>query len=311
MKESNPVVSSKAFDIQRRVVAYKTYSSWISAPHVSYIYEPDVTALLDELNKLNGKRSMQSIILPKITFNTLMLKIIAKGIACAPILNSAISYNAGKGTGTLNTYKHINIAVPWTLKDGRMITPVIPEVEKKSVDELSLYIKKLEERIENTNIDELLYSTAVYYTMDQLKHFDLSCIKKIIASKTGKYKVNALKGDARRRYYSIPEKERLTAKDILTGTTLVSNIGPLYKNQKGYFSLLEIISPDIFVIGLSSIQEKPGVYVDKTGRKQIGIRKILPICLTFDHRAIDLNEIIPFEKTLDNIFNNPKIIHSF
>lgn len=311
MKGSNPVISSEIFDIQRRVVAFKTYSSWISAPHVSYIYEPDITVLLDELNKLNQKRSMQNSALPKISFNTLMLKIIAKGITCAPILNSAISYNVKKGVGTLDTYKHINISVPLTLKDGRMITPVIPEVEKKSLDDLMSYMKNLERRIEKTNIDELLYSTAVYYTIEQLKHFDLSCIRKIIYSKTGKYKVTALKGAEKKKYYSIPEKERLTPQDILTGTTLVSNIGPLYKNQKGYFSLLELIDPNIFVIGLNSIQEKPGVYVDKAGKKQIGIRKILPMCLTFDHRAIDFNAIIPFEKTLDNIFSNPKIINSF
>ena len=37
----------------------------------------------------------------------------------------------------------------------------------------------------------------------------------------------------------------------------------------------------------------------------------LPICLAFDHRALDFGEVIPFMKKLDSIFENPKIIKTF
>ena len=91
----------------------------------------------------------------------------------------------------------------------------------------------------------------------------------------------------------------------------ISNIGSTYREQKGSIALLDIIPPQVFVIGFGAIQEKPGVYVNDKGEKTIGIRKILPICLAFDHRALDFGEVIPYMKKLDSIFENPKIIKTF
>ena len=75
--------------------------------------------------------------------------------------------------------------------------------------------------------------------------------------------------------------------------------------------MLDIIPPQVCVIGFGAILEKPGVYIDEEGKKNIGIRKVLPICLAFDHRALDFGEMIPFMKELDHIFENPDIIKSF
>lgn len=93
------------------------------------------------------------------------------------------------------------------------------------------------------------------------------------------------------------------------GTVTISNIGSLYKEQKGSFALLEIIPPQVFAVGIGSIQERPGVYFQKNGNKEIGIRKTLPMCLVFDHRAVDFSSIIPFLKKLDEIFAKPYVIH--
>ena len=75
--------------------------------------------------------------------------------------------------------------------------------------------------------------------------------------------------------------------------------------------MLDIIPPQVCVIGFGAILEKPGVYIDENGDKSIGIRKILPICLAFDHRALDFGEVIPFIKKLDSIFEHPSIIKRF
>ena len=37
---------SKEFDLQRKVVSHMTATSWKSIPHVSYLYEPDITDFL-------------------------------------------------------------------------------------------------------------------------------------------------------------------------------------------------------------------------------------------------------------------------
>lgn len=132
-----------------------------------------------------------------------------------------------------------------------------------------------------------------------------------MASKITRYRVKGLEGKQKAEYYKIPEQERLTEKDIMSGTVTVSNIGSLYKEQRGFFGLLEIIPPQVFAIGLGSIQEKPGVYLLPNGDKEIGIRKILPMCLAFDHRAVDFSAIVPFLKRLDEIFNKPNVIHNW
>ena len=38
---------------------------------------------------------------------------------------------------------------------------------------------------------------------------------------------------------------------------------------------------------------------------------MLPICIAFDHRALDFGDIVPFLKRLDDIFENPKVIHTW
>lgn len=53
------------------------------------------------------------------------------------------------------------------------------------------------------------------------------------------------------------------------------------------------------------------VITDSFGNKSIEARKVLPICIAFDHRALDFGDIVPFLKRLDDIFENPKVIHTW
>jgi pyruvate/2-oxoglutarate dehydrogenase complex dihydrolipoamide acyltransferase (E2) component len=118
-------------------------------------------------------------------------------------------------------------------------------------------------------------------------------------------------------WQNVPHVTFLYEPDITTfyheynGTVTVSNIGSLYKEQKGFFGLLEIIPPQIFAIGVGAIQEKPGVFIDDKGEMAIGIRKILPLCLVFDHRAVDFSAVVPFLKKTDQIFLKPDVIRKW
>lgn len=309
MKYKNIVLKeTKIFGLQRKVISYMTSASWKHVPHVSYIYEPDITEFYNEFNLLAENRSRAG---HKISFNTIMLKVIAEGLLCAPSLNSYIEYDSRKVKGTVYILDEVNISVPYLLQDGRMITPAIPEVRKMSLNALADYVLNISKRIENTNIDEMLYRAAIANTVDEIKKLHLGALRRILSSKTGRNRVTGLKGKEKDRYYSIPEKEHLTEKDIMCGTITVSNIGSLYKEQRGFFGLLEIVPPQVFAVGLGSIQERPGVYIHRNKNKEIGIRNVLTMCLVFDHRAVDFNTIVPFLKRLDEIFSNPRIIHEW
>jgi pyruvate/2-oxoglutarate dehydrogenase complex dihydrolipoamide acyltransferase (E2) component len=296
------------FDLQRRAVSHMTSASWQNIPHVTYIYEPDITDFFDEFKKLAKARNNLG---QKLTFNTMMIKIIVEGLLAAQDLNSYIKYNYKKSEGSAYILENINVSIPWLLPDGRMITLTIPKAEKMSLKDISNYISCLSKKIEKTNIDELFYQLAFADTVKELKSFHLRVMQRILASKITRYRVKGLGGKEKENYYKIPETERLIEKDVVSGTVTVSNVGSLYKEQKGSFALLEIIPPQVFAIGIGSVQERPGVIVQRDGKKEIGVRKILPMCLAFDHRAVDFSSIIPFIKRLDVIFAEPEVIRKW
>ncbi len=302
MERGNFMSKIERFDMQRRVVSHMVTTSWQNIPHVSYLYEPDITTFYHEYKELTKERKKEG---PQISFNTIMLRVIVEGLKSAPQLNAAISYHHKKVEGSLKIQDDINISIPWLLPDGRMITPVLLKAQTKTLNEPSDAISELGEKIQNTNIDELLYRAAQDDTLAAIKRCQLGVLRRIIAAQISIHRVKGLTGKEKSEYYKIPEDKRLTARNLLSGTVTVSNIGSLYKDQKGSFGLLEIIPPQVFVIGLGAVQEKPGVYIDDKGEKTIGIRKVLPMCLAFDHRAVDFSAIVPFLKTTDQIFLKP------
>jgi pyruvate/2-oxoglutarate dehydrogenase complex dihydrolipoamide acyltransferase (E2) component len=298
----------KVFDIQRRVVAHMTQSAWQNIPHVSVIYEPDITEFYEIFQEYRQQRQKLTPNASKITFNTILLKMIAEGLKAAPDLNAVLDYDPSTKIGKVFISRKINIAIPWLLADGKDITPVIPDCGTKSLDELADYIADLQRRVQNSNINELLYEASFQETLSELKHLHIGVLWRIFAGVIGKYKVNHLKGEERKKYYQIPEKDRVSAKDLMDGSVLVSNLGSAYPQHRGTIGILEIIPPQVFVIGISSIQERPAVYLNEKGEKTIGIRKILPMALVFDHRWLDFAPLVPFEKRLDELWLNPKQI---
>ena len=300
--------SVKRFDIQRRVVSHMTSKSWMNVPHVAYLYEPDVTDFYQEYQALSSEEALNG---RKISFNTVMLRVIVEGLKAAPDLNAIISYHHKSGAGTLEICDNINICIPWLLPDGRMITPVISDAESKTLSALAESVSEMEKKINKTNVDELLYKAAFSDTINELKRFNLEVFKRIFSSLFDPHRVKSLTGKEKEEYYKISEADRLSEQSLTSGTVTISNIGSLYKQQKGCFGLLEIVPPQVFAVGLGAIQEKPGVYIESDGAKTIGIRKFLPMCLVFDHRAVDFNSLVPFLKKLDHIFLEPGAIYSW
>lgn len=269
------------FSIERKIISYMTTKSWQNIPHVSYMYEPDITNFIDEFQKLKAENNL----LKNVSINSLMLKVFSEGLKFAPKLNAHISYNHNTDEGEIRTIKDINVNMPWILPSGKMMTISINNIEKLSLCEINKHIKDLSQKISNMDTQSLskFFSDKINYNI----------IDNII---NGERKIS--KGDNG----ELPLK---------IGTITISNIGSIYKEQRGAIALLDIIPPQVCAIGFGTILEKPGVYIDENGEKAIGIRKVLPICLAFDHRALDFGEVIPFIKKLDNIFENPDILKSF
>ena len=265
------------FSVERKIISYMTSKSWQTIPHVSYMYEPDVTDFIDEFKKLKTEYSS----FKNISINSLMLKVFSEGLKFAPKLNSHISYNQSTGEGEIRTIKDINVNMPWILPSGKMMAISINNIEEMSLYEINKHIKDLGEKISNMDTQALSKSFS-----DKI---DYNIIDRIIS---GEHEISK-------------DNSKLPFK---IGTITISNIGSTYREQKGAIAMLDIIPPQVCVIGFGAILEKPGIYINENSEKTIGIRKVLPICLAFDHRALDFGEIVPFIKKLDSVFENPSII---
>lgn len=303
MKKTNEI----NFGIQRKIVSNMTAESWETIPHVTYMYEPDVTDFMHEYKKLNLNRQGKD----KITVNTLMLKVITEGLKAAPLLNSHIQFNRKLVRGKIETFEDINISMPMILPNGEMMTVNLHNFENKNLDEMTAAVQDVARRAANTDLNEAMFEVSLDNTLTALKKGKImQAINRLIGSKTGKHKVKTLKGKAKKEYEAIPVTERLTKHDIEQGTTTISNVGSTYRGQRGATALLEIIPPQITAFAVGAVQDKP-VVVTRDGVKTIEARQILPICIAFDHRALDFGDVVPFMKRLDEIFENPVEMHTW
>lgn len=307
-KQQMKKTSTTHFGIQRKIVANMTAESWETIPHVTYNYEPDVTEFMIEYKRLNENCAPED----KITLNTIMLKIIVEGLKADPAMNAHIEFDRKLVRGEIHTFQDINISMPMVLPNGEMMTINLHNFENKNLNQMVDYIKDVNRRVANTNLNEVMFDVSLDNTLTALKHGKIKqTLYRLIGSKTGKHKVKTLSGKAKKDYEAIPEEDRLTKRDIEQGTITVSNIGSTYRQQRGETCLLEIVPPQVCAIALGAVQDKPVVIVNEKGEKEIAIRQVMPLCIAFDHRALDFGEIVPFIKRLDEIFEAPEIIHTW
>lgn len=301
------VYKEENFKIARKIVSNMTSESWESIPHATMSYEADVTELLNELKTLNTKSK------EKITVNTLMLKIICEGLKSAPKMNCTLEFDRKLVRGTLKYHDNIDISMPMLLNNGEMMTINMHDMGDKNLDEMTRSINEAGRRANNSDMNEVMYQVSLDNTLTGLKQGKiLQTLRRLYGSKMpGKHQVCNLKGKAKKEYYSTPETDRLTKHDIEQGTTTISNLGSIYRAQRGECFLLEIIPPQVSAFAVNAVQKRPIVTEDENGNDKIEIRKILPITIAIDHRALDYGDCVPFFEKLDEIFSNPTTIFNW
>lgn len=304
------VYKTENFKITRKIVSNMTAQSWEEIPHATMTYEADATELLEEIKRLNDERAQGE---DKITINTVMLKIICEGLKAAPKMNTTLEFNRKLVRGTLKYHDQIDISMPMILHTGEMMTVNMHDMGSKTLTEMTCAINDTVRRANNSNLEEVMYEVSIDNTLTGLKQGKiLQAIRRLYGSKMpGKHQVKVLSGKAKKEYYSIPEKDRLTKHDIEQGTTTVSNLGSIYREQKGFCALLEIIPPQTTAFAVNAVQKRAVVVTDENSNDKIEVRKIIPITIAIDHRALDYGDCVGFFKRLDEIFANPSLIRKW
>lgn len=304
------VYKTENFKIARKIVSNMTAQSWEEIPHATMTYEADATELLEEIKRLNDERAQGE---DKITINTVMLKIICEGLKAAPKMNTTLDFNRKLVRGTLKYHDQIDISMPMILHTGEMMTVNMHDMGSKTLTEMTCAINDTVRRANNSNLEEVMYEVSIDNTLTGLKQGKiLQAIRRLYGSKMpGKHQVKVLSGKAKKEYYSIPEKDRLTKHDIEQGTTTVSNLGSIYREQKGFCAMLEIIPPQTTAFAVNAVQKRAVVVTDENSNDKIEVRKIIPITVAIDHRALDYGDCVGFFKRLDEIFANPSLIRDW
>ena len=296
------------FGIQRKIVANMTTESWQNIPHVSYLFEPDVTDFMAYYKKFSEEHNNGDG--PKITLNAVLLKAIAEAIEVDPMINAHMHYEKGLVRGKVTVFDNIDISVPWILPSGEMMTITMKDMGNKTLKEIAAYQADINRRLEKTNLTEALYSVSFHDTVEKLKKGHIiKAIKRIYGANTNKrHKIQRLKGAEKKAYNAIPETDRITRDDLKQGTITVSNVGADTRGLNGQVAMLMVIPPQICAIGIGALQRKPVVITDDDKNEVVEIRTILPINICFDHRALDFGEVRPFLTKLDEFFKNPESI---
>ncbi len=291
------VATTEHFGIARKIVSNMTTESWETIPHACVTYEADVTQLMEALRLLNKEKTKSQ----KITLNTALLKILVEGLKACPKMNGHIEFNRKLVRGKVTTMENIDISMPVILKTGEMMTLNLHNMESKSLSEIRDTIADSVQRADQSDMNEVMFEVSLDNTVQGLKKGKLlQTLFRLIGSKTGKHRIKTLSGSAKKEYYSIPENMRLTKHDIEQGTVTISNLGSLYRGWRGQCTILEIIPPQLVAIGIGAAQWRP--VCNKQGKVETAM--ILPITVAFDHRALDMGDLIPFFNRLDAIFSD-------
>ena len=293
---------STHFGIARKIVSNMTAESWEQIPHAGLIYEPEVSAFLAECKKLNEGCTDKS---KKITINTVMINVICEGLKEAPKMNAHLEFNRKLVRGCLHEFENVDVSMPMLLPNGEMMTINMHDMGNKTLTEMTEAINDSARRAKNTDLNEVMFEVSLDNTLQGLKKGKLlQAIRRLYGSKTGKHKVKTLSGQAKKDYYSIPATERLTKHDIEQGTITISNLGSVCRDWNGLCTILEIIPPQVCAIALGATQLVP--IAEEDGTVRTGYK--LPITIAFDHRALDMCDVVPFMNRLNEIFANPEII---
>lgn len=290
------------FNLKGRVSG-NVLTNAVSMPTPGYSYEADVTKLWEEFKKLKAECGYE------LSFNTVMLRIMAEGLKAAPRLNAHISYNKMSSCGKLIVKKHIDVAVPIFLENGETFPVKVRHIEDKSLKEISEQVSDIMKRLETTDLDRVLFDMIAQRTIGfMLKGKFLSTISQTVTGYVGNYKVASVKG----LFKHAPKDDRtLRINELNEGTVCLTNLGPLNSELNGMVTFGPLLYPQVFLMAIGSAQKKNFAFKNEDGVVDVETKRMMPITLMFDHRIGGFGDVLPFVNKINEIFANPEIIREW
>ena len=291
------------FNLKARVSGNVLVNAQRTIPTPTYTYKADVTKFYEEYQKLKAECGY------KLSFNTLMMRLLVEGLKVAPRLNAHLEYNHTASCGRLIIKKHIDVAMP-IFMDGGITFPVkVRAIEDKSLREISDQIADIMRRMEKTDVDSLLFDLIQQRMIGfVLKGKLVSTVAQIASGFVGKYSVTSVKDLFKEK---VRDPESLSMYDFNEGTVCFTNTGTLSKTLTGHISYGPLLYPQVFLFGISNINDVEYAFKNEKGEVDIGTKKMLPMTFAFDHRLGGFGDVIPLINKFEEIFADPSVIHEW
>lgn len=137
-------IEKKPLTTIRRTIGQRMYESWSTIPHVTQLEEVDITRVT-KLRKEYGPSFEKKG--KHLTLTPFVLKAVVAALKKYPIFNSSLEESTGQIV--YKKYYHIGVAVD---TEAGLIVPVLRDVDKKGLADLSAELNGLVERTRNRKV---------------------------------------------------------------------------------------------------------------------------------------------------------------
>ncbi len=131
-------IQKKRISTTRRTIGQRMYDSWSTIPHITQMDEADITELMELIKKHGPSYEKKGA---RLTFTPFALKAAVTALKKYPIFNSSL--DEATEEIVYKQYYHLGVAVD---TEAGLIVPVLRDVDKKSLSDLSAELNKLVER---------------------------------------------------------------------------------------------------------------------------------------------------------------------
>lgn len=283
-----------------------------NSPTASGVYEADVTELMKVYSRLKGECDY------RLTFNTIMLKVMVEGLKAAPRLNAHFPYNHIATAGKLIIKKHIDVSMAICKSDGMTFQMKLQQLEDKTLKEIANLAADARERLEKAELDEVMFEVSRQRIIGEMSRGKVvSPWAQAICGSFGKGKVVHLSKTLKSDFLKLTGKKPLQPESSVKmeefneGSVCFTNWGAICETPRFNVVSAPMLYPQVFLFSVGKVREETYAYEDENGNVRIGTKQILPLGLNFDHKIGGFHELIPFISKLEEIFNNPEVIRSW
>jgi pyruvate dehydrogenase E2 component (dihydrolipoamide acetyltransferase) len=142
-------VEKKPLTSVRRTIGQRMHESWSAIPHVTQFEDVDISTITNLRKQYGPELAKQG---RHLTLTPFVLKAVVAALKKYPIFNASL--DEATGEVVYKNYFHIGVAVD---TEAGLIVPVLREVDKKSLGDLSKELNELVERTRKrkVSLDEL------------------------------------------------------------------------------------------------------------------------------------------------------------